>query len=66
MSATIANVGSVGQPRDHDPRLAVALYDGDSEVLTLHRLEYDVDREASRIVAAGLPVILGDRLRAGI
>ncbi|HKX46721.1 MAG TPA: metallophosphoesterase family protein [Planctomycetota bacterium] len=66
MLATIANVGSVGQPRDHDPRLAVALYDGDSELLTLHRLEYDVEREAARIVAAGLPVILGDRLRAGV
>ncbi len=59
----IINVGSVGQPRDGDPRLAYALWDG--ETVRWRRLEYDVETAARRIREAGLPESLADRLSAG-
>lgn len=62
----LINVGSVGQPRDEDPRAAWGLYDSAAEHFHLSRVEYDVAREASRIRAAGLPTILADRLFLGI
>jgi len=58
------NVGSVGQPRDHDPRLAYALFDG--EEVRWRRLEYDVDAAANRILREPeLPEVLGTRLTIG-
>ncbi|MEO0653052.1 MAG: metallophosphoesterase family protein [Planctomycetota bacterium] len=62
----IVNVGSVGQPRDEDPRLAVALYDVDEAWVRIERHPYDIETEANRITEAGLPKILGDRLWLGI
>lgn len=62
----LVNVGSVGQPRDDDPRAAWALYDTDVQTVELRRLDYDIEEEASRIVRAGLPKILADRLFLGI
>ena len=62
----IVNVGSVGQPRDEDPRLAVALYDTEEAFVRIERHPYDITTEAERIVSAGLPKILGDRLWLGI
>lgn len=62
----IVNVGSVGQPRDEDPRLAVAVYDSNARKIWLHRRAYDVEREALRIRAAGLPGMLADRLWLGV
>lgn len=62
----IVNVGSVGQPRDEDPRLAVAIYDANEQWVRIERHAYDIDVEATRIAAAGLPKILGDRLWLGI
>jgi diadenosine tetraphosphatase ApaH/serine/threonine PP2A family protein phosphatase len=62
----IVNVGSVGQPRDEDPRLAVAIYDAGTGALVLERHEYDIDTEVRRIRAAGLPTVLGDRLWLGL
>jgi diadenosine tetraphosphatase ApaH/serine/threonine PP2A family protein phosphatase len=61
----LINVGSVGQPRDRDVRAACALYDAEGGWVQLERLEYDVDREADRILRAGLPARLGERLRRG-
>ncbi|MHC4379101.1 MAG: metallophosphoesterase family protein [Planctomycetota bacterium] len=63
---TIVNVGSVGQPRDEDPRLALALYDSAEQIVRLDRLEYDIERETQRILAQGLPSVLADRLWLGV
>jgi diadenosine tetraphosphatase ApaH/serine/threonine PP2A family protein phosphatase len=60
----IVNVGSVGQPRDGDPRLSYALFDG--RHLTFVRLPYDVDAAAADIRAvAELPEFLAQRLALG-
>lgn len=61
----LVNPGSVGQPRDRDPRAAYALYDADARRLTLYRVPYDVEESRRRILAAGLPPMLGDRLLHG-
>lgn len=62
----LVNVGSVGQPRDEDPRTAYALFDTELNRVEIRRLEYDIDREAQRIRAAGLPRMLADRLYLGV
>jgi len=61
----IANPGSVGQPRDEDPRASFAVFDSEARVLTIHRVEYDIGATIGRILRAGLPVLLGERLRIG-
>ncbi len=61
----ILNVGSVGQPRDGDPRAAYATLDLESETYTLHRVTYDVEQASSKIRRAGLPESLAERLRSG-
>lgn len=61
----LINVGSVGQPRDLDSRAACALFDSEAGFVRLDRLEYDLEREAERILDAGLPSQLGERLRRG-
>jgi predicted phosphodiesterase len=65
-SAFLINPGSVGQPRDGDPRAAYALYDTSSRVIALHRVAYDIDRTYDRIIRAGLPEILALRLYQGV
>ena len=62
----LINVGSVGQPRDEDPRSVAAIYDDGARRLTLRRVAYDIDRAAGKILAAGLPRVLGERLRFGV
>lgn len=62
----LVNVGSVGQPRDHDPRLAFGLFDTEAFSVELVREHYDHARTASEIERVGLPVALGDRLRRGV
>ena len=60
----IVNVGSVGQPRDGDPRLSYALFDG--ERVTFVRLEYDIQSAAAAIRAVSeLPEYLAERLAIG-
>ena len=61
----MVNPGSVGQPRDRDPRAAYALYDPDTKMVTLRRKAYDMDRTAALIKKAGLPDVLGLRLFVG-
>lgn len=61
----IFNPGSVGQPRDHDPRAAYALLDRSAGVFTLHRVLYDVGLAQELIIDAGLPRVLADRLEEG-
>lgn len=62
----LVNVGSVGQPRDEDPRAAYAIYDSDQERVWIRRVSYDIDAEARRIRSAGLPGMLADRLALGV
>jgi len=61
----IVNVGSVGQPRDGDPRAAYLLYDDARRTVTHVRLEYDIVGAMRHIVDAGLPRFLAERLRWG-
>jgi putative phosphoesterase len=64
----LANPGSVGQPRDGDPRAAFAvltLFEGKFS-FEIKRVEYDVDAVASKIIQAGLPEFLADRLYVGM
>jgi diadenosine tetraphosphatase ApaH/serine/threonine PP2A family protein phosphatase len=61
----LINVGSVGQPRDENPKAAMAIYDDEEDKVQIHRLEYDVDKAAQKIIDAGLPDILAERLYHG-
>ncbi len=63
--AYMINPGSVGQPRDGDPRAAYAMYDSESGIVTYRRTVYDLAEAQKKIRAAGLPPILADRLAAG-
>ena len=66
----IANPGSVGQPRDYDPRPSYALFvqeEGDSAgTLERHRVEYDRAATQEKMRQAGLPRSLIDRLNYGV
>jgi diadenosine tetraphosphatase ApaH/serine/threonine PP2A family protein phosphatase len=64
-SEWIINPGSVGQPRDGDPRAAYALLDTERWTVSFERVPYPVDEAAEAIVAAGLPVDLAQRLYVG-
>ncbi|MGC3991823.1 MAG: metallophosphoesterase family protein [Chthoniobacteraceae bacterium] len=59
------NVGSVGQPRDGDWRASYAIYKVEEQTVELHRLEYDLFTAQEKIVEAGLPQRLADRLAVG-
>ena len=59
------NVGSVGQPRDGDPRASYVLYDMDARFIRFRRLEYDVAAAQERCRAAGLPERCAERLGVG-
>jgi diadenosine tetraphosphatase ApaH/serine/threonine PP2A family protein phosphatase len=61
----LVNCGSVGQPRDGDPRAAFGVLDTGEHTLTVHRVPYDLKTAQSKIVAAGLPEILAQRLAMG-
>ncbi|MGZ4143920.1 MAG: metallophosphoesterase family protein [Actinomycetota bacterium] len=59
------NPGSVGQPRDGDARASMMMYDADTRTAVVHRVEYEIERAAKKIRAAGLPSVLADRLSYG-
>ena len=59
------NVGSVGQPRDGDPRAAYVLYDPMARTVRFRRLEYDIAAAQAKIREAGLPERLAERLEVG-
>lgn len=61
----IINVGSVGQPRDLDPSAAFGIYDMERKFFTLHRISYDIRTAQEKILKAGLPTLLAERLEAG-
>jgi diadenosine tetraphosphatase ApaH/serine/threonine PP2A family protein phosphatase len=61
----LVNPGSVGQPRDKDPRAAFAIYDSEEQVVIFRRVEYDIAGAQAAIRAAGLPERLATRLESG-
>lgn len=61
----LMNPGSVGQPRDGDPRAAYCLFDADKRDLRLLRAVYDYEAVRRKIETAGLPPVLGSRLALG-
>ena len=61
----LVNPGSVGQPRDGDARAAYAIYDSGDLSLKLYRVDYPVDAAQRRILSAGLPASLANRLAVG-
>jgi predicted phosphodiesterase len=62
----LVNPGSVGQPRDADPRAGYAIYRPDKRVVEFRRASYDVAAAAEKIRAAGLPDSLASRLFTGV
>lgn len=64
--AVLINPGSVGQPRDHDPRASAAVVDLERSEVTPLRCEYAIDRTAAAVRRAGLPESLVERLRSGL
>ena len=61
----VVNPGSVGQPRDRDPRASLAIYDSESRSCEIRRMDYDIEGAAKAITDAGLPRMLAERLREG-
>jgi putative phosphoesterase len=61
----VVNPGSVGQPRDGDPRAAYAVLDLEAMTVDERRVSYDVDRVVRAVAEAGLPERIGTRLRDG-
>ena len=62
----LMNVGSVGQPRDEDPRAAYAIYDTESGEAHILRVPYDIASAQRKINAADLPEVLANRLALGV
>lgn len=62
----IITAGSVGQPRDRDPRACCGVYDSDERVFSYYRFEYDIHGARQKIIDAGLPTVFGDRLLVGV
>ncbi|WP_372807338.1 metallophosphoesterase [Pontiella sp.] len=61
----LVNVGSVGQPRDRNPKAAYVIYDLDRQTITMRRVEYDIPATQKKIRAAGLPFRNALRLANG-
>jgi diadenosine tetraphosphatase ApaH/serine/threonine PP2A family protein phosphatase len=61
----LVNVGSVGQPRDGDPRASYAIWDCTDDRVSIRRVPYDLAQTRRKIEAAGLPRFLADRLASG-
>lgn len=64
-SRYIINPGSVGQPRDGDPRAAYAVWDTEAGTVRFNRVEYDISTTQAKMRAAGLPDMLAERLAFG-
>ncbi|MBI3852195.1 MAG: metallophosphoesterase family protein [Verrucomicrobia bacterium] len=59
------NVGAVGQPRDGNPKAGYVVYDVDEGTIELRRLDYDIPKAQKKILEAGLPARLAERLALG-
>jgi len=64
-SKYLVNPGAVGQPRDGDPRAAYAIVDTEARFVELLRVDYDIEATQSKVVEAGLPEVLAQRLAVG-
>jgi diadenosine tetraphosphatase ApaH/serine/threonine PP2A family protein phosphatase len=64
-SKYLLNPGSVGQPRDGDPRAAYAIVDDERQRVELYRLAYAIEAAQAKVMKAGLPEILAQRLSRG-
>jgi diadenosine tetraphosphatase ApaH/serine/threonine PP2A family protein phosphatase len=64
-SKYLVNCGAVGQPRDGDPRAAFGILDTNAQIRTIRRIAYDVAAAQGKIIAAGLPDVLAQRLAVG-
>ena len=62
----LINPGSIGQPRDRNPMAACALYDSKAKKVKFFRFTYDIEKAQKRIIGAGLPPALAERLAVGI
>jgi diadenosine tetraphosphatase ApaH/serine/threonine PP2A family protein phosphatase len=62
----LINDGSVGQPRDGDNRACCCTYDDESGIFKFKRLEYNIQSAAGKIIKAGLPEELAERLKYGV
>ena len=62
----LINPGSVGQPRDRDPRAAYAIFTPETQNVEYRRVDYDIPAAATKIMTAGLPQILAARLFEGV
>ena len=59
------NAGSVGQPRDGDPRACYVIYDHESKLIVFRRINYNLPKTQMKIIEAGLPEVLAERLAEG-
>ncbi len=64
-SKYLVNPGSVGQPRDGDPRAAYAIVDTNQRCVELFRLAYPIEQAQAKVINAGLPEVLAQRLAVG-
>ena len=62
----LVNVGSVGQPRDNDPRAGYVVFESEELDIEFHRVEYDIEAAQRKMSEANLPSTLISRLSAGI
>ena len=62
----LINIGSVGQPRNRDRRASFVIYDSIAKTVTRHRVPYDFRTAQQKILAAGLPERLANRLERGM
>lgn len=61
----LINVGSIGQPRDGDPRAAYCIWDIDTDTIEIKRVQYDIGKAQRKMLDAGLPERLAHRLMRG-
>jgi diadenosine tetraphosphatase ApaH/serine/threonine PP2A family protein phosphatase len=64
-SKYLVNPGSVGQPRDGDPRAAYGLVDTTANSVDLYRVDYPIETTQAKVIAVGLPEVLAQRLAVG-
>ena len=62
----LLNPGSIGQPRDRDPRAAFFIYDSEARTVKWQRVDYPIEKAQERILRSGLPKVLAERLALGI
>jgi predicted phosphodiesterase len=61
----LINVGSVGQPRDGNPKAAYGIFDTEKNTFSLQRVDYDITNAQRKILSAGLPSVLAKRIGMG-